>query len=92
MSTDTSSYPGDLAARIFADGRLEGRVEGRLEGRVEGRLEACIEAILVALEARGLRVGAEVRERVMGCEDVATLDVWLRRAVQVDEARDLFEA
>ncbi len=87
MSVDTYHYQSDLAKRIAADGKLEGKAEGRAEGRREAKAEAVVDV----LEARGLRVGAEVRERVMGCEDVATLDVWLRRAMTVAEAKDLFE-
>jgi hypothetical protein len=82
MSTDTDSFRGDLVARIADDGRREGRIEGRAEGRAE--------AIVVLLEVRGLRPGAEVRERVMGCRDLATLDLWLCRATKVADAKDLF--
>lgn len=53
---------------IFGDGKLEGKAEGKAQ------------AILAVLEARGIPVSAAVRERVLGCTDVALLDAWVRRA------------
>ena len=38
------------------------------------------------LEARGIPVSAAVRERVLGCSDVALLDVWVRRAAVASTA------
>ena len=47
-------------------------------------------ALLVLLEARGLRVSAEVRARIVGCEDGAQLDAWIRKAVSVGSVDELF--
>ena len=44
----------------------------------EARGEA--QAILTVLDARGLTVPAEVRERILACTDLPQLNVWLRRA------------
>jgi len=47
-------------------------------------------ALLAVLEARGLEVSAEVRERIIGCTDPEVLESWVRRAVIVDRAEELF--
>jgi hypothetical protein len=45
---------------------------------------------LVVLRARGLVVSPEVEERVKRCTDIALLDEWLRRAVTVTSAEQIF--
>ncbi|WP_437721833.1 hypothetical protein [Sorangium sp. So ce861] len=67
----------------------KGRQEGREEGMREGTLKTKAQAVLVVLEARGLEVPADVRERVLVSTDVAELDRWLRRAAVVSDAREL---
>ncbi|WP_437732147.1 hypothetical protein [Sorangium sp. So ce1335] len=59
------------------------------KGRQEGILEAKAQAVLVFLEARGLEVPVEVRERVLASTDVDELDRWVRRAAVVSDAREL---
>ena len=44
----------------------------------EARGEA--QAILTVLDARGLTVPADVRERILACTDLPQLNIWLRRA------------
>ncbi|WP_437617067.1 hypothetical protein WMF20_24620 [Sorangium sp. So ce834] len=63
--------------------------KGVEKGRQEGLLEAKAQAVLAFLEARGLEVPAEVRERVLESTDVAELDRWIRRAASVGDAREL---
>ena len=46
--------------------------------RSEARGEA--RAVLTVLEARGVAVPAEVRDKILACTDLAQLDSWLRRA------------
>ncbi|WP_017580666.1 hypothetical protein [Nocardiopsis valliformis] len=58
------------------------------EGREEGRTEA----ILGVLEERGIPVSEGVRERIGATTDLDLLDTWVRRAVRVEKAEDLFEA
>jgi hypothetical protein len=69
-----------------------GRTEGRTEGRAEGRAEGEAEAVLVFLEARGIAVTDEQRQRILECDDLERLGVWLRRAATVADASGLFEA
>jgi hypothetical protein len=46
--------------------------------------------VLVVLRARGLVVSPAVEERVTRCTDIAQLDEWLRRAVVVASAEEIF--
>jgi hypothetical protein len=64
--------------------------KGKLEGLQEGTLKAKAQAVLAVLEARGLEVSTEVRERVLASTDLAELDRWIRRAAVVSDARELF--
>ena len=72
-------------------GLVEGRTEGRTEGRDEGQALAKAESVLAILDARGLAVGAAVLERVRTTHDLATLDHWVRRAVVVACAEEVFD-
>lgn len=60
--------------------------EAIAKGRNEGRALAVVEV----LDARGLRLSDEQRQRVLDCEDVETLARWLRRAATISRAADLF--
>jgi hypothetical protein len=64
-----------LEAAIFKDRLMESELY--LECLARGKAEG----ILGVLEARGLPVSDTIRARVPACEDPATLDAWLRRAV-----------
>ena len=59
------------------------------KGRQQGILEAKAHDVLAFLEARGLEVPAEVRERVLASTDIAELDRWIRRAASVGDAWEL---
>jgi len=72
------------------EGREEGRAEGREEGREEGRAEGEIDSILAVLDARGLEISDEARERIRRCDDLNQLNTWIRRAATVSSADDLF--
>ncbi|WP_437966990.1 hypothetical protein WMF04_46810 [Sorangium sp. So ce260] len=67
----------------------KGRQEGREEGLREGTLKAKAHDVLSVIEARGLEVPTEVRERVLASTDLAELDRWIRRAAVVSDAREL---
>ncbi|WP_434043040.1 MULTISPECIES: hypothetical protein [Sorangium] len=73
-------------ARTYA---AKGREEGRKEGLQEGLLKAKAHDVLAILEARGLDVPTEVRERVLASADVDELDRWVRRAAVVSDTREL---
>ncbi|MEV5997997.1 hypothetical protein AB0M25_01335 [Streptomyces griseomycini] len=65
------------------------RAEGREEGREEGRAQARREDVLLLLDHRGVEVSEEERERVAGCRDLGTLDVWFARAVTAASAAEV---
>ena len=44
---------------------------------------------LAFLEARGLGIPVDVRQRVLASTDIDALDRWVRRAAVVSDARDL---
>jgi hypothetical protein len=61
------------------------------QGRQEGRQEGEAIALFEVLDARGLEVGAEARQRIQACTDLAQLKSWLRKAVKVESVQQLFE-
>jgi hypothetical protein len=63
--------------------------KGREEGMREGTLKTKARDVLAFLEARGLEVPAEVRERVLASTDIDELDRWIRRAAVISDAREL---
>ncbi|WP_437646132.1 hypothetical protein [Sorangium sp. So ce362] len=63
--------------------------KGVEKGRQEGSVETKAHDVLAVLEARGLEVPAEVRERVPASTDLAELDGLLRRAAVVSNASEL---
>jgi hypothetical protein len=54
------------------------------------KAEGKAEDVLTVLEERGLAVSGEERDRIVCSVDSHQLDKWLRRAVTVDKASDLF--
>ncbi|MFG1851756.1 hypothetical protein ACGFJT_07945 [Actinomadura geliboluensis] len=87
-------WKSDFAKKHRAEGRAEGLAEGRAEGlaeaRAEVRAEGMARAVLIVLEARGITVSGETRQRVTSCMDTDQLECWAKRAALVDKAEDLF--
>jgi hypothetical protein len=71
-------FQSDLALLNQARGKAEGLAEGKAEG------------VLRVLEARGVSVTEEQRQRILGCRDLEQLDRWLVRAVTASAAADVF--
>lgn len=63
-------YHSELFGGIFKKGQAEGKAEG----------------ILAVLAAREIPVSETIRERILGCTDIDTLDVWIRRAAVASTA------
>ncbi|MCK9872861.1 hypothetical protein AB0M72_15425 [Nocardiopsis dassonvillei] len=78
MAVRDYEFRTELIGRPFREGEAKGRAAGRAE------------AILGVLDARGIAVSNEVRERVNASSDLDELDRWVRRAAKVDSAEDLF--
>ncbi|MFI1914402.1 hypothetical protein [Nocardia sp. NPDC020380] len=74
MSVDLSFFRSETSQRL----------------RAEGEAQGLIRAILKSLQARGIDVGPETRERIVGCSDPEVLDAWLDRSFTVNSAVDLF--
>ena len=75
---------------IFADAELTLPPSIRTvldAGRVEGRVEGRAASIFTILEARSIEIPGDVRKEILGCQDLATLDHWLRRAATLKTAR-----
>ncbi len=61
----------------------------RQEGHKEGRAAGQAEALLTVLSARGFAVSAEVRARILGERDPATLQRWIGRAVAAPSLQEV---
>jgi hypothetical protein len=80
MRSGTYEYQSEFARRYLAQGREEGRQE-------EG-----MSALLEVLEARGLHVDEQARQRIAACTELEQLKRWLRKAVAVQSVQELFES
>ena len=61
------------------------------EARAEGRTEGKAELVLELLQDREIAVSAAERERVLGCTDNQELKTWVKRALTVECAEQLFQ-
>lgn len=64
---------------------------GKRAGKREGRLLGEAEAVVTVLEARGIPVTDEQRERILSCTSLRTVKGWVRKAVSVQSAEELFK-
>ena len=83
MSDTRYEYQSEFAKKFFGRGLEEGRLEGRQEGVTL--------SLLRILERRSLSLSPEERQRIERCSDLATLERWLDRAVEVNAASELFD-
>jgi hypothetical protein len=72
MTTTVGEFHSELLRDVAARGAKIGKAEGKAEG--ESR------AVLTVLEARGVAVPADIRDKILASTDLAQLDTWLRRA------------
>lgn len=79
MHRGTYEYQSEFARKYVAQGREEGLHEGERA------------ALLEVLDARGLQVDEPTRQRILACSELSPLKLWLRKAVSVQAARELFE-
>jgi hypothetical protein len=82
MRTEGYQYQSDFARHHQALGRAEGEAKGEAKGEAR--------AVITVLEARGLVVTDDDRERILAATDLAQLDRWLRRAVAISTTEELF--
>lgn len=57
----------------------------------KGEIEGATQALLVVLEARGLTVTEEARERVTSCTDLDQLKAWTTKAVTAESIDEVFD-
>ena len=74
MSTQTHSYISEYAKKFIAQG----------EARGEAR------SVLAVLDARGINVPEDTRNRITSCTDLDQLHTWVRRAATATSIDDLF--
>ena len=75
-------FQSDIALENFAQGEAKGKAEGKAEGEAR--------AIVAVLEARGIILSTHERDTILSCRDLELLDRWVRRAVSVESAGELF--
>jgi hypothetical protein len=56
----------------------------------QGQIDALANDVLIVLDARGIEVPEDVRERITSCTELDRLETWIRRAATVSTAQDLF--
>jgi hypothetical protein len=78
----TSEYEKTFVERIHDQGIAEGEAKGKAEGKAED--------VLKLLDARGLSLSKEQRQRVTSCTDPAQLDLWFERAITVRTVAEVF--
>lgn len=82
MSDTRYEYQSEFARKYFGQGLAEGRGEGR---------EALVRSLLRILDHRGLVLSSDDRKRIESCPDLATLERWMDRALDIEVASDLFD-
>ncbi|WP_437607560.1 hypothetical protein WMF20_42910 [Sorangium sp. So ce834] len=86
----------NMAARRTLEAMMKNNYEFQSEFArsyvAKGEIKAKAQDVVTFLEARGLEVPAEVRERILASTDLAELDRWIRRAAVVSDARELLAA
>ncbi|MEU8630488.1 hypothetical protein [Streptomyces sp. NPDC048669] len=95
---DTSFYKSFMSEEIRDEGRAQGRAEGRAQGRAQGRAEGRAEGqatgqaegIRLVLEARGIALTDETREKITTCTDPQLLHQWIQRAATATTAEEVF--
>lgn len=87
MRSDTSPYKSDLLRSTYAEGEAKGEAKGEARGEVKGK----VETLLQVLEARGVTVPSEARQRITACTDIAQIEAWVKRAVIVRTVDALFD-
>jgi hypothetical protein len=72
-----------------AEGRAEGEARGLAQGEAKGVAKGLAEALLVSLQGHQLSVSEELRERILGCKDPATLQKWIIRVATAKSAAEV---
>ena len=84
------SFIDGLIEEGLTRGIQQGIERGIQQGVVQGMAEGEADAILRVLDARGLKVTAAQRKRIIGCTDLEQLQEWITRAVTAAKVADIF--
>jgi hypothetical protein len=83
-----SDWGKDLFAKGMAAGEAKGHADGIAKGELLGQVKGRASAALSLLEHLGFTIPSDIRDQVMACLDLTSLDRWLRRvmtALSVEE-------
>ncbi len=75
----------------FEKGHREGLKEGLKEGIKEGLHLGELAALFDVLDARAIQLDQESQQRLVDCNDLTQLRLWMRKAVRIHTARELFD-
>jgi hypothetical protein len=88
---EAEGVPGRLIREYLSKERLmESELYKEIFGDGEARGKA--EAILAVLAVRGIVVSDAIRARILGCTDIPTLDLWIRRTAVAPTAAAVVRA
>lgn len=87
MANGEYQIQSEFLLKLVEKGRREGEAKGEAKGELKGKAEG----VLLVLEARGLVIPDEVRQRVTASTDLAELSRWLRRAAVASAASAIFD-
>jgi len=81
-----------VSAMSFERGEAKGLQQGRQEGLHEGRQEAQVRAVLTVLQARGIAVPDDARQRILSQKDPEQLARWLENAAIATSLAEVLDA
>jgi hypothetical protein len=92
----TTKFKDTFVDRLLAEGEARGKAEGEAEGEARGKAEGEAQGearmILRVLAARGLKVPADIRQRVLSCADTGQLEAWGDRAATAASLDEVFSS
>ncbi|MBV9315740.1 MAG: hypothetical protein JO100_18855, partial [Pseudonocardia sp.] len=77
-------------ARGEARGQARGEARGQARGEARGQARGEARSVLAVLDARGINVPEDTRNRITSCTDLDQLNTWIRRAATATSIDDLF--
>lgn len=84
--------PDAFTSGTTLDEMLEERlIERQIWEAYSGELEGYADAVCTVLEARGLEVGEDARERIRRCRLRPQFVVWIRKAATAGSVAEVFE-
>ena len=87
---ERSTEEVDQVRRTVLAEAAQAQERGHREGRREGNLTARRSVLLMLLEAAEIEVSPSDRAQIEGCDELAMLDAWIRRARTATSREDVF--